>query len=460
MFFYRRTIPGLAIHSYLIGNEQTGECAVIDPVRDVDEYLNIAKDNGLEIKYILETHVHADFVCGSKELKKATNGKAEIYCSSLGGDAWTPKYTDHFVKDGDEVIMGNLALSAIFTPGHTPEHIMWSLSEDGELVKLFTGDFLFVGSIGRPDLLGKTEMERLSHQLYHSVFEKLDQFPDTIEIRPAHGAGSLCGKKLGSVPYSSLGIERSRNFYLKKAPESEWIQNLMNEMPPIPKYFSRMKKINVEGPASLDTLLKGIYPLSISDLKSKIDEGAIILDLRSKEAYASAHIPGSINIPMSPQLSTWAGWVLPYPASIVLVLEELDQLDSAAGQLFRIGCDQIAGFLRGGIWAWEDAGLELNQLKTMSPQELFCQLEDTFVLDVRTKAEWDLGHIHGVCHLHGGLLPDQMDVVVKDRPVAVICGSGFRSSIACSLLLRSGFKNIANVFGGMSAWVQDGYPVV
>lgn len=458
MFFYRRTIPGLAIHSYLVGNEQTGECAVIDPVRDVDEYLAVSRDNGLEIRSILETHVHADFVSGSKELKEALNGKANIYCSSLGGDPWVPLYADHHVKDGDEVKMGNLTLKAIYTPGHTPEHIMWALSENGKLLKLFTGDFLFVGSVGRPDLLGEEEVKRLARQLYHSVFERLDQFPDTVEIRPAHGAGSLCGKTLSSAPYSSLGIERVHNHYLKKVPEMEWIQDLMSEMPPIPKYFPRMKTINVQGPPSSGTVIKGMHSLSTADLREKMDKaGVIILDLRSKEAYASGHIPLSINIPISPKLSTWAGWVLPYPDPVVLILEESEHLDEAVRQLLRVGYDQIIGFLRGGIQAWEDAGLELKPLKTVSPVELSSCLEDTFVLDVRTQEEWDKGHIQGAFHLEGGLLPDQMSRIPRDRSVAVVCGSGYRSSIACSLLLKSGYTDVANVDGGMTGWTQEGY---
>lgn len=460
MFFHRRTIPGLAIHSYLIGDEDSGECAVIDPVRDVEEYLHLADENGLMITHILETHVHADFISGSKELKDATNGKAIIHCSGLGGEAWIPSYADHVVQDGDEVNVGSITLKAVHTPGHTPEHIMWSASENGELLKLFTGDFLFVGSIGRPDLLGKEEMERLAHQLYHSVFERLDQFPDSVEVRPAHGAGSLCGKALGSTPYSSLGVERTHNPSLVEKSEQEWIHELMHEMPPVPQYFPRMKKVNVQGADLVASVMRDIGPLMVDEVEKRCKEGATVLDLRSKEAFAAAHIPGAINIPMSPQVSTWAGWILPFPNPVVLVLEEQEHLEPAVNQLLRIGYDQIAGFLRGGIKEWEDSGKDLESYEVLSAKDLHKQLDETYVIDIRTQAEWDNGHIESAHYLHGGLIPEKMDQIPKDQSIAIVCGSGFRASVAASLLKRAGYPKVANVFGGMQAWVQDGYPVV
>lgn len=459
MFFHRRTILGLAIHSYLIGDENSGECAVIDPVRDVEEYLHIADENGLIITHILETHVHADFISGSKELKDATNGKAVIHCSGLGGEEWIPSYADHIVQDGDGVVIGNLTLKAVHTPGHTPEHIMWSLSEGDELLKLFTGDFLFVGAVGRPDLLGKEEMKRLAHQLYHSVFEKLDPFPDTVEVRPAHGAGSLCGKALGSTPYSSLGVERAHNASLVEKSEQEWVHELMHDMPPVPQYFPRMKEVNVQGADLVSSVVRDIGPLTVEEVKNHIQKGATVLDLRAKEAFAAAHISGSISIPMGPQLSTWAGWVLPYPNQVVLVLEEQEHLKPAVNQLLRIGYDQIAGFLRGGIKEWEDSGNDLASYKVFSAKDLHKKLNETYVLDIRTQDEWNRGHIEGAHHLHGGLIPEKIDQIPKDKSIAIVCGSGFRASIAASLLKRAGYPDVANVFGGMQAWVQDGYPV-
>lgn len=459
MFFHRRTIPGLSIHSYIVGDEEAGACAVIDPVRDIEEYIQLANDNGMEIRYILETHVHADFVSGSRDLKEATGGKAQIYCSGMGGEAWTPSYADHVVRDGDEVSVGSLVLRAVHTPGHTPEHIVWLLLENGEESKLFSGDLLFVGSVGRPDLLGKEEMERLSHQLYESIFSKLGQFSDTVEVRPAHGAGSLCGKALGSAPYSSMGIERGHNQYLQEKPENEWVKELMEEMPPVPQYFPRMKKVNVVGADSMKKVTGELKQLLVDEVKKQMEAGATVLDLRSKESFASAHIPGSINIPFGPQLSTWAGWILPYPNPIVLVLEEEDHLESAVKQLLRIGYDKILGFLKGGIREWETSGSDMASLNILFANELNKQLDKTFLVDIRTQGEWDNGHIQSAHFLEGAQINKRMDEIPKDRDVAVICGSGFRASIIASILKRSGYSQVANVLGGMQAWIQDGYPI-
>jgi len=462
MFFQRRTVSGLAIHSYVVGDEKAKECVVIDPVRDVDDYIKIAQQNGLEIKHILETHVHADYVSGAVELKARLNGKPKIHCSGMGGEDWTPSYADHVVQDGDEIKVGSLTFKAVHTPGHTPEHVMWALFEDGEIQKLFTGDFLFIGDVGRPDLLGAEEMKKLSRQLYHSVFSKLDPYPDVTEIRPAHGAGSLCGKALSSSPSSTLGEQRKVNQLLKEKSEDVWIAELLRDMPRAPKYFPRMKKVNVAGAPVLGEEKPGHRALSIQDVKTAIDKGAVILDVRSKEAFAVAHIPGSINIQLSPPLSTWAGWVLPDDVSIVLVLEEDSQLDPVVNALIRVGFDEILGYLEGGIEAWEDNAMETDHLKTISCHDLHESLKKApkpFVLDVRTDTEWKDGHILEASHIQVGLLQDNLEKLPKDQHISIICGSGFRSSIASSLLLREGFKDVSNVFGGMSTWKEEGLPI-
>ena len=463
MFFQRRTVSGLAIHSYVVGDENTKECVVIDPVRDVEEYITISQQNGLEIKHILETHVHADYVSGAVELKARLNDIPVIHCSGMGGENWTPSYADHVVQDGDEFKVGALTFKASHTPGHTPEHVMWVLSENGVIQKLFTGDFLFVGGVGRPDLLGEEEMQKLSHQLYHSVFSKLDPYPDTTEIRPAHGAGSLCGKALGSAPSSTLGEERRVNKSLKEKSEDVWVADLMKDMPPAPKYFPRMKKVNVVGASIIGEEKPGKRSLAAAELKEEINKGTLVLDVRSKEAFAAAHIPGSINIPVSPQLSTWAGWILPDNVPIALVLDDDSQLDLVVKALIRVGFDKISGFLEGGIWAWEDHAMETDHLKTISSRDLHDWLKEDpehFVLDVRTNGEWDAGHIDGAMHIHTGLVQNNLEKLPRDRSISVICGSGFRASIVASLLMREGFENISNVFGGMSAWKEEGFPII
>ena len=252
MFFHQRFVPGLAIYSYLVGDEKTKEAAVIDPTRDVDAFLEIAKREGLHIKHVLETHVHADFVSGSREMKDRLGDDVTIHASGMGGEDWTPSYADHVVQDGDEVVMGSVRLKAVHTPGHTLEHVSWALFDDSRSKDtpwlIFTGDFVFVGDVGRPDLLGEEARKELAHQLYRSVFGKLPPLPDFTEIFPGHGAGSLCGKAIGSRASSTLGYERRFNAALVEKPEEEWIADLMDQMPLSPPYFTRMKRINKEGP--------------------------------------------------------------------------------------------------------------------------------------------------------------------------------------------------------------------
>ncbi len=316
MIFHQRFIPGLAIYSYLVGDEQSQTAAIIDPTRDVEDFLEIANREGLHIKHVLETHVHADFVSGANELKARLGDEVTVHCSGLGGPDWTPPYADHVVEDDDEVQFGNVRLKAIHTPGHTPEHIVWALFDDSRSREtpwlVFTGDFVFVGDVGRPDLLGEEARQVLAHQLYESVFQKLPPLPDYTEIFPAHGAGSLCGKAIGSRASSTLGYERRYNSALTEKPEQEWIGSLMDQMPLSPPYFACMKRVNKEGPKVLGPELPGTKRWSAQAVFERTCENCLIVDVRSKEAFAAAHIPGAINILYGANLPTWAGWVLPY----------------------------------------------------------------------------------------------------------------------------------------------------
>jgi hydroxyacylglutathione hydrolase len=462
MFFYRKTVPGLAIYSYIIGDENIKECLVIDPIRDVEEYIGIANENHLIIKQILETHVHADFISGAAELKSRLNGLPKIYCSGMGGEEWTPDYADHIVKEGDEIKVGSLLFKAVHTPGHTPEHVMWVLYDKERIRGLFTGDFLFVGDVGRPDLLGKEEMKKLSHQLYQSIFNKLKPYPDYTEVFPAHGKGSLCGKSLGSAPSSTLGKERNENPSLQEKPESGWIEDLLKEMPPVPKYFPRIKKINISGAPLIGSKKVGSTEFSPEQIKEARDKGAVILDVRCKEAFAHSHIPGSINIPFSAQLPTWAGWILPEDTELILVLEDVKNLSAITTSLMLIGFDKIQGFLE-GIAEWEKMGMEIEGLIAISSKDLYelkQQKPEHYILDVRTLSEWKAGHIEGAVHIHAGLVQDNLDKLPKERHISVICGSGFRASMVASLLKRAGIKDVSNVFGGMTSWKEEGYPTV
>lgn len=467
MLLHQRFVPGLAIATYLVGDERTGEAAVIDPTRDVEDYLAYARDNDLHIRHILETHVHADFVSGARELKARLKDQPVIHASGLGGTEWTPLYADHVAADGDEVTVGSIRLKAVHTPGHTPEHVSWELYDDTRSKDtpwlMFTGDFLFVGDVGRPDLLGAEAQRQLAHQLFQSVFERLPAVPDITEIFPSHGAGSLCGKAISSRRSSTVGFERKFNPVLIRKPEEQWIRDLMADMPLAPPYFRRMKRVNQEGPAILGSELPGQRRWSVGEVYDRVCDKCLILDVRSKEAFAAAHIPNSINIPFGPQLPTWAGWVLPYDRPIQLIVDHAAQAPEVVTHLVRVGFDSIEGFVQGGIDKWETSGYPLATLATMSVHQLRDRLakatDRMTVLDVRTEKEWNLAHIDGAIHIHGGRLQEQFAEVPRSKPVAVICASGYRASIAASFLKREGFAEVTNVVGGMSAWKAVGFPM-
>ncbi len=468
MLLYQRFVPGLAIASYIVGDERTGEAAVVDPTRDVEDFIQYASENDLHIKHILETHVHADFVSGARELKARLSDEPQIHSSGLGGKEWTPSYADHVAADGDEVQVGSIRLRAVHTPGHTPEHVSWALYDDTRSKEtpwlMFTGDFLFVGDVGRPDLLGEEAKQRLAHELYASVFERLPAWPDITEIFPAHGAGSLCGKAISSRRSSTIGFERRFNPALRQKPESAWVDELMADMPLAPPYFRRMKQVNQAGPKIIGPELPGQKRWTAKQVHDRVCENCLILDVRSKEAFAAAHVPNSINIPFSGNLPTWAGWVLPYERPTLVVTDNPAQMSEVTTHLLRVGFDDVQGYLQGGLDAWETSGFPLNTLETLSVSELAKRLKTgaskPTVLDVRTEKEWNSGHIDSAIHIHGGKLQEHFADVPRDKPVAVICGSGYRASIAASFLQREGYEDVANVMGGMTAWRTAGLPTV
>lgn len=462
MLFYQRTTPGLAIYSYVIGDEETKEAVVIDPVRDVGEYLSFAKKNDLTITHILETHVHADFVCGSKELKAALDGSPLIHCSGMGGKEWIPSYTDKIVYEGDEIILSSFLLRAVHTPGHTPEHVMWVLEEKGKEPILFTGDCLFVGAVGRPDLLGKEHVHSLAHQLYRTITEKFSLYSDGAQIMPAHGSGSLCGKGLGKNSSSTLREERHHNPFLVQKSEEEWVNKLMQEMPTAPPYFLRMKEVNVKGAPILSGKRPGENILDLKEVQEILNKGGLLLDLRSKEHFSQGHIPGAINIPISPQLSSWAGWVLPEGIGLILFVESKEEKSFAIDSLLRVGFDTILGTFEKGMENWKREGLPVEKLPLLSTEVLFNELKENkspLVLDVRTEAEWKSGYVPGAYWLPLDRVALEPLTLSKEQPIAVICGSGYRASIAASILKKNGYRNVSNVAGGMAAWQAKNYPV-
>jgi hydroxyacylglutathione hydrolase len=433
--------PGLSINTYLIADEKTRECVVVDPPRIVAPIVSYIETENLKLTKVLETHVHADFVSGSKQLKLAFDQNPEIICSATGGKVWIPKYADKTVQDGDSFCVGSYCLKAVATPGHTPEHIAWLVQKGGEDLALLSGDFLFSGDVGRPDLLGEKQKEQLAHHLYHSVFEGLKKFPDALEVFAAHGAGSLCGKAIGKQLSTTVGKERRTNPSLVFKPQKEWIETLLQQMPEAPPYFARMKTMNVEGPEVLGDPLPGFVELD----EKEVDPNAFILDVRSQESFHAGHMPGALSIAPSPNLPFWAGWLVPYDMPVVLVVETKQQAKEALEKLLLVGFDTILGFMMNPKGAQEKS-------KTVKAQELLERLKAShppLVVDVRSAAEFESGHIQNAKHIPLGILPKHLKDLPKNQEVVTVCQSGYRSNIAASLLVKNGIS-ARSLMGGMA----------
>ena len=461
MFFKHIYDKSLAQGSYLIGCQAKGVAIVIDPKRDVDTYLQIAAENKLTITHITETHIHADFLSGSRELAALTG--AELYLSDEGGADWQYEFPHVGLKDGDKIKVGNLTLEVLHTPGHTPESISFLLTDHpatDEPVMIFTGDFVFVGDIGRPDLLEKAAgitgtQEKGAREMYSSVkgFAKL---PSYIQVWPGHGAGSACGKALGSVPSSTVGYEKTRNWAFQYDNNEEgFVEYLLEGQPEPPKYFALMKKLNKTDRPLLTEVPK--HPqLSETAFLKLYQQGIKIIDTRNKSEFAKGFIPGSINIQNNKTLSTWAGWLLNYDEDFVIVAPE-EEMDEITRKLMRIGLDRIAGF----ISEVNIPGIELQQADVIGIEEFktYLDKEDVQIVDVRGKTEYEEGHVKGAENQFIGTLPQNLDKIRKDRQVVIHCQSGDRSAIAYSLLKKNGFDNVKNYSGGMKEWREEGNPV-
>ncbi len=463
MFFQHIYEKGLAQASYIVGCQKNGTAVVIDPKRDIDTYLEIAEREKLKITHVSETHIHADFLSGARDLAAATG--AEIMLSDEGGAEWSYEYDHTGLRDGDSFWVGNLKFEVMHTPGHTPEHISYLLTDTAtgdQPVMIFSGDFVFVGDVGRPDLLQKaaglqgTQLEG-AKQMFASLktFSKLS---DHIQVWPAHGAGSACGKALGAVPSTTVGYEKLFNWALQIKDEQEFIDTLLEGQPEPPNYFGMMKKLNKQGPA----ILGGIpHParLTLTQFQQALDNGVIVVDTRDKFAYAGGHIKGSINIQNNNAFSTWAGWMLDYETPFVLIgeTETIEQLTRA---LIRIGLDQIQGYLP-NLTGWSEAGHELETVDQITVEELKDKTDNGRyqVVDVRGYSEYTEGHIPGAMNIHAGYLPDELDRLPDDKTIVVHCVSGDRSAIASGLLQRLGVKNVVNLTGGFNAWTQAGLDV-
>lgn len=451
--------PGLAQVAYLIADEAANEVAVIDPRRDVDAYITWAAERGHRLVAILETHIHADFVSGARELATATG--APIYASRLGEQAFPHRPLD----DGDEVPVGNLTLRALWTPGHTPEHLSYLLidpHQGPDPVALFSGDALFVGEVGRPDLLGDEETGRLAGQLYHTVVDRLGRLDGDVIVYPGHTAGSACGKKIGDAPTTTIGQESSSNYAFQARSKDQFIKMVLKDMPVPPTYYPVLKRINNAGPPLLGDLPTG-GPLSSEQVATARESGALVIDARTPEAFGQDHIPDSTFAGLGANFTTWMGWLAPYDRDLVLVLNEDAEFADARTELRRIGLDRVSGYLAGGMAAWRASGRDGESLPQISVQELARRLDGPRdrlrVIDVRSEDEWRDGHIKHALHRFGGEIAQGADApIALDTPVAVVCGSGYRSSVAASLLQARGYDKLINVTGGMGAWTEARLP--
>ncbi len=459
MIIDRVFTPGLAQVAYLVADEATGDVAIIDPRRDIQVYLDWAAERNFRISAILETHVHADFVSGALELHDATG--APIYSSRLGDQ----EFEHVALADGDRVPVGSLVLEARWTPGHTPEHLVFLLFDPAVSVEpqaMFSGDLIFAGEIGRPDLLGEAHTTRLAKQLFETLQVRIADLSDELLIYPGHTAGSSCGRNIGDAAVTTLGAERRYTYAWQFPGETEFIAGIMDEMPAPPPYYPRMKVVNRVGPAMLRSLPAG-HALTAEQAGRAVDDGALIVDARPAEAFDRAHIRGSFYSGPEPDFVTWVGWRAPYDRPVILLLDRDEDYASLVTELHRIGIDDIAGYLAGGIDAWIAHGGAVDQLQVLSPtqfQQLMERAAGATVLDVRTREEWKSGHIGRAQNTFAGDISAGAPIESNEAaPLLLTCATGYRSRVAASMLRARGLADIVQLDGGMDAWDAAGLPV-
>ena len=461
MYFKQFYLGCLAHASYLLGSD--GQAAVVDPQRDVDQYIEEAAAQNLKIKYIIETHLHADFVSGHRELADKTG--AEIV---FGKDAGAT-FPHRAVKDGDELTIGRMKLRIMETPGHTPESICVLVSEragdDACVAKLLTGDTLFIGDVGRPDLAGGRgyTAQDMAAMMYDSLHNKILKLDDSVEVYPAHGAGSMCGKNLSTETSSTIGQQRKFNYALQPMPKEEFVRMMTTDLPEAPAYFPQDAEINRSGAASLEKL-PPLRSMSAAEVSECAKHGCIVLDVRSADEFGGAHVPGAINIGLSGQFASWAGSLIPMVAPIVLVAESAEKAEEARMRLARVGIENIKGHLAGGIDGWKEAGFKtaiVPQIGVAELKDLIQARSDLQILDVRRPAEYESGHAPRAVTLPLSKLRETWPSLNLDpaKTTAVICAGGYRSSAATSILQAAGFSDLLNVTGGTTAWIKAGYEV-
>jgi hydroxyacylglutathione hydrolase len=454
MYFEQFYLGCLAHASYMLGSE--GEAAVVDPQRDVEIYLKAADQQGLQIRHIFETHLHADFVSGHLELAKRTGAK--IYIGAQAGAT----FQHVALHDGSEVRFGKLRITALETPGHTPEGICLVVTDEEKSRDpwaVLTGDTLFIGDVGRPDLSKTHTPQQLAGSLYDSLHGKLMKLGDQVLVYPAHGAGSLCGRNMRAERSSTIGTERLTNYALQIKSRDEFVHQLTENLPSRPEYFLEDAQINRAGAPALSEL-DVLPPITAAELNGLLRQGVFVLDVRPNADFAAAHVPGSVNIALSGQFASWAGAIMGLSAQPVLVADTAEQYEEARLRLARVGIEDPRGFLQGGIAAWKQAELPVAAVPQITVQELSRQRSSSMqVLDVRRELEWHAGHIDGAEWFPLDNFKISAPELDPSAPIAVHCQGGYRSMIACSLLQRAGIENVMNVMGGFEAWKQAGLPV-
>jgi len=459
MYFKQFYLACLAHASYLIGSD--GEAAVVDPQRDVDEYIEHAQAHGLTIKYVIETHLHADFVSGHRELAARTG--AMIVFGEKAGAA----FLHRAVRDGEEITIGNVVLKLIATPGHTPEGICVLVTDpqvSDQPQKVLTGDTLFIGDVGRPDLAGGKGYtpQMMAAMLYDSLHEKLLRLPDHVEVYPAHGAGSMCGRNMSNDTTSTIGEQRKFNYALRQMTKDEFVAMMTADLPEAPAYFPRDAEINRSGARDLSELSPPLALTAEQVAKLYLD-GYVLLDVRSAADFGAGHVPTSINIGLGGQFAIWAGSLIPLTAAIVIIADTEAQIAESAIRLARVGIENVKGYLSGGIEAWCQAGFELRTIRQVTVDELNDQMTkaELQIIDVRRRPEYESGHVPLALHAPLSKLEQNIDKLLVDplKLTAVICAGGYRSSAATSILEQHGFTNLLNVTGGTGAWISAGYEV-
>ena len=473
MDFQRIYDEGLAQASYLIACAATGEALIVDPTRDIDQYLDVIDEKGYRLTGVAETHIHADFMSGARELARSTG--ARLYLSGEQGDGWEydglDDQTVEFLEDGQTFSVGNIELEALHTPGHTPEHMSYLVTDHAKSDKpviVLTGDFLFVGDLGRPDLLEAAAGEEGTadvgaRQQYASVIEKFLELPDYVQVWPGHGAGSACGSALGSVASSTVGYERKTTWWREfvgedGAGEDAFVDRLLSGQPESPTYFGRMKKVNRDGVPYLGES-PGPRRLLPDYVQNLLSEGARIVDLRDVEDFAEDHVAGAYSLPVLESVSTHAGWVLENGSGSLILVGDEEAAEEAARRLVRVGFDDIAGYVADlDALAEPESRSSTDLVDTQKAYQLW-ESEEATVVDVRSASEFEEGHIPDALHRHYGTIADELDGIPRDQTLVVHCASGVRANVAVSVLKANGFEDVVNFPGGYDAWEDAGYPV-